>query len=218
MSTDLFSKFGKTFKKGEIIFGEFEPGDSFYVIQEGKVRVTKIIENKEKTLDVFGPGDIFGEMAIIENQPRSATVESITDVKVLEFNKENFKSLLQSNPIWGLKLLKSFSKRIYEAKRRVRLLLLDDPEARILDTFCMLAECKNIGKNTFEPISLNETIESISQWAAFDINKTRDVLVSLNNQNKIILKQNEIIVKNINEFYRIVENKINIILKNENIS
>ncbi|MCX8059159.1 MAG: Crp/Fnr family transcriptional regulator [Spirochaetes bacterium] len=218
MSIELFQKFGKIYKKGEIIFGEYEPGDSFFVIQEGKVKVTKIIENKEKTLDVFGPGDIFGEMAIIENQPRSATVEALTDVKVLVFNKENFKSLLQSNPIWGLKLFKSFSKRIYEAKRRVRLLLLNDPEIRILDTFCMLAECKNIGKNTFEPITFNETIESISQWAALDINKTRDILMNLNSQNKIILKQNEIVVKNINEFYRIVENKINLMLREEDIT
>lgn len=217
MSNDLFSKFGKIYKKGEIIFGEFEPGDSFYVIQEGQVKVTKIIENKEKTLDIFGPGDIFGEMAIIENQPRSATVEALTDVKVLVFNKENFKSLLQSNAIWGLKLFKSFSKRIYEAKRRVRLLLLNDPEIRILDTFCMLAECKNIGKNTFEPITFNETVESIANWAALDINKTRDILINLSNQNKIILKQNEITVKNINEFYRIVENKINLMLREEEV-
>lgn len=218
MSTDIFNKYGKNFKKGEIIFSEFEPGNSFYVIQEGKVRITKIIENKEKTLDIFGPGDIFGEMAIIEDRPRSATVEALTDVKVLEFNKENFETLLKSNPIWGVKLIKSFSKRIYEQKRRVKILLLKEPEIRIMDTFCMLAECKNIGRDHFEPIKFDETINSIANWAALDAEATKKILINLEKNNKIILKKDSITVKNINEFYRIVDNKISMLKRLEETS
>lgn len=214
MATDLFLKFGKTFPKGDIIFAEFEPGETFYLIQDGKVKVTKLVEGKEKILDVFGPGDIFGEMAIIERKPRSATVEAITDVKVLEFNKENFTFLLTSNPTWIEKLIRSFAKRIYEAKRRVKILLLKDPELRIMDTFCMLAECRNnVSKNYFDPITFKETFDSIANWAGIDLDQARKILKDFERMNRISFGNGEITVKNINEFYRVIESKIKVMQK-----
>ncbi len=215
MKNDLFEKFGKEYKRGEIIFSEFEPGNSFFVIKEGQVKVTKIVDNNEKTLDVFEPGDIFGEMAIIENRPRSATVEAITFVKLLEFKKENFTTLLQSNPVWGVKLIKSFAKRIYEAKRRVRILLLEEPEMRVMDTFCMLAECRGIERNNFDPVEFLETEESIANWASIEDEDARIILNILEKNNKIFIKNNKIIVKNINEFYRTIDNKIHLIKRME---
>jgi len=214
MSSDIFSKYGKIFSKGDIIFAEYEPGDTFYLIQEGKVKVTKLVEGKEKMLDVFGPGDIFGEMAIIERKPRSATVEALTDLKVLEFNKDNFTFLLSANPSWCEKLIRSFAKRIYEAKRRVKILLLKDPELRVMDTFCMLAECReNVSKNYFDPITFNESPESIANWAGLDIEQTRRILRDFERMNRISFGTNEITVKNINEFYRVIESKIKVMQK-----
>ncbi|MFN3411416.1 MAG: Crp/Fnr family transcriptional regulator [Exilispira sp.] len=214
MTTDLFLKYGKTYSKKDIIFAEYEPGETFYLIQEGKVKVTKLVEGKEKILDIFGPGDIFGEMAIIEKKPRSATVEALTDLKVLEFNKENFTFLLTANPAWIEKLIRSFAKRIYEAKRRVKILLLKDPELRIMDTFCMLAECRNnVSKNYFDPISFKENMESIANWAGLDLDQTRKILKDFERMNRISFGNDEITVKNINEFYRIIESKIKVMQK-----
>ncbi len=214
MSVDLFVKFGKTFSQGDIIFAEYEPGETFYLIQEGKVKVTKLVDGKEKILDIFGPGDIFGEMAIIEKKPRSATVEALTDLKVLEFNKDNFTFLLTANPSWIEKLIRSFAKRIYEAKRRVKILLLKDAELRIMDTFCMLAECKNnVSKNYFDPITFKETYESIANWAGLDLDQTRKILKDFERMNRITFGNGEITVKNINEFYRIIESKIKVMQK-----
>lgn len=214
MVIDLFSKFGKTYTKGDIVFAEYEPGDTFYLIQEGKVKVTKLIDGKEKILDVFGPGDIFGEMAIIERKPRSATVEALTDIKVLEFNKDNFTLLLTANPAWIEKLIRSFAKRIYEAKRRVKILLLKDPELRIMDTFCMLAECRNnVSKNYLDPITFKETIDSIANWAGLDLDQTKRILKDFERMNRISFGTGEITVKNINEFYRVIESKIKVMQK-----
>ncbi len=214
MTTDLFLKFGKTYTKGDIVFAEYEPGETFYLIQEGKVKVTKLIEGKEKILDVFGSGDIFGEMAIIEKKARSATVEALTDLKVLEFNKENFTFLLTANPSWIEKLIRSFSKRIYEAKRRVKILLLKDPELRIMDTFCMLAECRNnVSKNYFEPITFKETFDSIANWAGIDVDQARKILKDFERMNRLTFGNGEITVKNINEFYRVIESKIKVMQK-----
>ena len=76
-----FSRFAKTFPKGSVIFSEFEPGDCFYLIQTGRVQLIKIVNGFEKNLDILQPSEIFGEMAILENSPRSATAIAYDNVK-----------------------------------------------------------------------------------------------------------------------------------------
>ena len=101
----LFNKFGKQFNTGEIIFCEFEPGNSFYLIQTGRVKISKVVKDKEKTMDILSVGDIFGEMAILEEQPRSATATAIEPVTVLHFDRDNFVSMMMSQPQLAFKLL-----------------------------------------------------------------------------------------------------------------
>ena len=94
----MFNRFSKTFRKGDIIFCEYEPGDTFYLIQSGRVQIVRIIGELEKNIDILNPGEVFGEMAILEEAPRSATTIALDDVKALEFNRENFEVLMMGNP------------------------------------------------------------------------------------------------------------------------
>ena len=75
MALDLsqFERFAVTFNAGDIIFCEHEPGDTFYLIQSGRVQIVKIVDDIEKIIDILQPGEIFGEMAILEEAPRSAS-------------------------------------------------------------------------------------------------------------------------------------------------
>ena len=107
----FIEKFGKNYKKNEIIFCEYEPGNTFYFLLNGRVKINKISSDSEKTLDILEPGEIFGEMSILEEAPRSATIIAMDDVKVLEFNKANFESLMTAKPELAIKLLKIFAKR-----------------------------------------------------------------------------------------------------------
>jgi len=207
MDASMFEKFGVTYQPGDIIFCEYEPGNEFYLLQEGRVKVTKIVSETEKTLDILHPGDIFGEMAILEDQPRSATAIAVERVKVLKFNKANFNMLLQSNPQLAVKLLKIFSNRIYDAKRRLLILTLPDIESKVCDVFLMLAENHNISPKSTQPVTFNSTIEEIANWCAEKVSKVKDVLVSFSNLGKIQIYEDRIIVKNLYEMYRLVKNK-----------
>ena len=81
----------KTYPADEILCHENALEDIFYLILEGQVRVTKVINNiQDRLLKRLGPGDFFGEMALIHNAPRAATVRSVTPLVVLEINKEAF--------------------------------------------------------------------------------------------------------------------------------
>ncbi|MFW6232265.1 MAG: Crp/Fnr family transcriptional regulator, partial [Spirochaetota bacterium] len=140
MNLEAFERFAVGYQPGEIIFCEYEPGDAFYLIQEGTVQISKIMGDIEKTVDVLQPGEIFGEMAILEEAPRSATAIAAEQVKCLEFNRENFEILMRGNPAIALKLLKLFTKRIYDQRRRFMILTLEDTQARVADVFLMLNE------------------------------------------------------------------------------
>ncbi|MFZ5368820.1 MAG: Crp/Fnr family transcriptional regulator [Spirochaetota bacterium] len=209
MSMDLgsFSRFARSFQKGEIIFSEFEPGDAFYLIQSGRVQLVKIIGDIEKTLDILHPSEMFGEMAILEDSPRSATAIALDDVKVLEFNRANFEVLMMGNPQIALKLLKLFTKRIYDQKRRFMILTLEDPQAKIADVFLMLDETQPAIDRTTERREFKTTVEDIAHWAGTSVDQAKDIINHFINQRRVEIYTDRIIVKNINDFQRFVNSR-----------
>jgi CRP-like cAMP-binding protein len=209
MATDLaaFGRFARTFQPGEMIFSEFEPGDTFYLIQSGRVELVKIIGDIEKTLDILQPSEMFGEMAILENSPRSATAIALDLVKVLEFNAQNFEILMLGNPQIALKLLRMFAKRIYDSKRRFMILTLDDPQAKIADVFLMLDETQtNIDRST-ERREFKTTVDDIAHWAGMSIAESRETLGHFVTQRRMEMYSDRIVVKNINDFSRFVNSR-----------
>ncbi|MDR2746091.1 MAG: Crp/Fnr family transcriptional regulator, partial [Treponema sp.] len=204
---ESFGRFAKTFKPGAMIFSEFEPGDNFYLIQSGRVHLVKIIGEIEKTLDIIGPPEMFGEMAILENSPRSATAIALDEVKVLEFNARNFEVLLLGNPQIALRLLRMFCKRIYDAKRRFMTLVLDDPQAKIADVFLMFDETQPNIDRTTERREFEATVDNIAQWAAMGVKEARDILSHFANQGRIEIHSDRIAVKNINDITRFVNSR-----------
>lgn len=202
----LFNKFGKQYNTGEIIFCEFEPGNSFYLIQTGRVKISKVVKDKEKTMDILGVGDIFGEMAILEEQPRSATATAIEPVSVLHFDRDNFVSMMMSQPQLAFKLLVVFSKRIYDAKRRLMILLLDDIQSKISDVFLMLAEKEPTYAHMRE-VSFPVTMDDVANWAGTSVDQVSEQLNHWAKIGKIELYADRIFVRNLADFKRIVAQK-----------
>ncbi|MDR2499809.1 MAG: Crp/Fnr family transcriptional regulator [Treponema sp.] len=204
MDMSAFRRFARTFQAGEMIFSEFEPGDTFYLIQSGRVELVKIIGDIEKTLDILNPSEMFGEMAILENSPRSATAIALDTVTVLEFNRQNFEILMLGNPQIALKLLKMFTKRIYDSKRRFMILTLNEPQAKIQDVFLMLDETQaNLDRGT-DRREFKTTVDDIAHWAGMGIAETRETLGRLVTQHKMEIYADRIVVININDFSRFV--------------
>jgi CRP-like cAMP-binding protein len=202
-----FARFARTFQKGEMIFSEYEPGDTFYLIQSGRVELVKVIGDVEKTLAILQPSEMFGEMAILDNSPRTATAIALDKVTALEFNRRNFEALMLGNPSVALKLLRMFSKRFYEAKRRLMILTLREPQARIADVFLMLDETHADLDRKTEIREFDATPEDIAHWAGLSIGETRDALNHFANQRRLEISSGKIIVKNLNDFARFVSSR-----------
>jgi CRP/FNR family transcriptional regulator, cyclic AMP receptor protein len=212
MSLDLsmFQRFAKTCQAGDIIFCEYEPGDTFYLIQSGRVQIVKIMDDIEKNIDILHPGEIFGEMAILEEAPRSATAVAIDKVVALEFNRANFEILMKGNPQIAMKLLKLFTKRIYDQKRRFMILTLDDVQARIADVFLMLSETQPVDNPEVDERTFSTSVDDIAHWAGMSPDKCKQILHNFANQRRVELFENRIIVKNINDFSRFVQSRRNV--------
>ncbi len=209
MDLSMFERFAKTYSAGQIIFCEYEPGDTFYLIQSGRVKIVKIFGNIEKTIDILKPGEFFGEMALLENAPRSASIIALDNCKLLEFNRNNFEMLMTGNPQMALNLLGLFAKRIYDQKRRFNILTLSDEHARVADVFLMLAEDlqpfdeeTDTGKRTF-----NNSVADIGHWAGMSPDRVRDILNHFQEQRRVTVYQDHIDVTNIHDLSRFVSSR-----------
>src|SRR5574344_771047 len=206
-SLPAFERFAKQYKPGNVIICEFEPGDCFYLIKSTRLQLVKCVNKTKKNLDIMKPGEFFGEMAILDNSPRSATCMAIGKVEVLEFNKENFELLITGNPQIALILLKLFCKRIYDQKRRFRILVIPDLQARIADVFCMFDEMNPVSNPNERSRRFSLTISDIAHWAGLTPDVARDEVNKFVEKRKIEVYDNYIIVANIADMKRIVDTR-----------
>lgn len=133
----------RSYRDNSMIFCENEPGNELYIIQNGKVKITKIVD-EEVLLAVLKPGDIFGEMALLENRPRSASAITFGDVSLLAINKSNFEAMVQAQPQLATRLIQLLSERIWTAYRQLENLMIKDPLGRICDTLLIQIEKQKI--------------------------------------------------------------------------
>ena len=122
----------------------------------------------------------------------------------LEFNRENFEVLMQGNPQIALKLLKLFTKRIYDQNRRFMILTLQDPEARVADVFLMLAERQRINLEEAETVEIEASADDIAHWAGMSPAQCKEVMNHFIAQRRVDLFEEKIVIKNINDFARFV--------------
>ncbi len=164
-----FERFSRKYKRGQVIIAEFEPGMTFYFIQSGIVQLTMCAHSSDINVDFLTPGELFGEMAILDNSPRSATCIARTDVEVLEFTKENFAQIVGQNPAIIHSLLRIFCKRLYNQRKRFKVVSKTEPISRIASVFLMYDEMRpskfpNERRRTF-----SLTISDISRWTGLSL-------------------------------------------------
>ena len=128
----LFQRFGKAFKKGEVLFKEGDVGKEMFVVQAGKVNITKTVRDTEKVLATLGAGEFFGEMAILNQKPRSAGAVMADDGKLLVIDSKTFEAMIRGNVEIAVRLIKKLSDRLQEADDQIENLLLRDPGSRVV--------------------------------------------------------------------------------------
>lgn len=108
------------FEAGETIFKEGDLGTEMYIVHEGQVEIVKELTGGQRTLAVLEKGDFFGEMAILEDLPRTASARAQTATKVLLINGSTFDQMLRSNPEIAVRMMRKLSRRLRETDRLLR--------------------------------------------------------------------------------------------------
>jgi len=110
----------RNFPKGRTIVAEGEPSQSLYVLLSGRAKVQRSdTEGKEVILSVLGPGECFGEMSLIDDAPRSASVITLESSDFMSIAKESFKAILASSPEICLRIMKGLVKRLRDADKKI---------------------------------------------------------------------------------------------------
>jgi CRP/FNR family transcriptional regulator, cyclic AMP receptor protein len=122
MAETLFNKFGTVVDSGKEIFGEDEPGEVMYIIQDGSVRITKLVDGKPHILAVLGKGDFFGEMAIVTRVRRTATATAASTVRLLSFDRNGFLSMVANNARIALNIIDKLCRRLQAANSQIQVL------------------------------------------------------------------------------------------------
>ena len=121
----------RKFPKDAIVFEEGSVGDYMYLIREGQVKVTKMSEDgREKILEIFNAGDFFGDMALLEREPRSASIKTTRPSVLLALSRQDFLGLLRENPEISMGIMRELSRRLRETDEQIRGLLFERVEGR----------------------------------------------------------------------------------------
>ncbi len=131
----------RRYGKDDVVFHADESGDVFCLIREGQVKVTMISpEGKEIILSLLGPGDFFGEMALLDDEPRSATVVATEPLDLVTIWRSDFLSILQENFSITRKVFAELSRRLRTASNRIESLATMDVYGRLARFFLELAQ------------------------------------------------------------------------------
>jgi CRP-like cAMP-binding protein len=103
---------GKDYKDGELIIRQGETGNCMFVIQKGKVEIFREQDEKEVQLRIAGPREFFGEMALVENDVRSASVRAIGEARILHIDKRTFLRRVHEDPSLAYRIMESLSHEI----------------------------------------------------------------------------------------------------------
>lgn len=131
----------RTYPANAILITEGDQTDSLYVIVDGEVKVFANDDSgKEVILNILGPGEYFGEIALVDDQPRSASVMTIAPTKVMIISKSNFKKCLEENPDMSFNLIRALTKQVRALTDSVKNLALMDVYGRVAHTLLDLAD------------------------------------------------------------------------------
>ena len=131
----------KAYPKNSIILFEDDPGDALYVVAGGQVKVVLIGDDgREVILSVLGQGEFFGEMALLDDEPRSAHGIAMEDSQLLVLRREDFEGILTHSPKIALALLRELTRRLRRADEKVGALVLLDVTGRVARLLLELAD------------------------------------------------------------------------------
>lgn len=131
----------RTFRSGEVIFHRDDPGQMLYMIKAGKVKISLISpDGQEISLVVFGKGECFGELALLDSDPRSADATALEKTECYTLQRSDFHNAIMTNPKIAIQILEVLSRRLRKTDKQVEDLIFLDVYGRVAKKLLELAK------------------------------------------------------------------------------
>ena len=136
----LLERYARDYEVGTVLFREGDPGGEMYVVQSGEVEISRMMGEKRQTLALLPAGEFFGEMAIVNNRPRSATATVKKRARLLVIDGETFEAMLRGKTEIAVRMIKAMAERLERANQQIELLLLKNSNHRVVVCLRQLAD------------------------------------------------------------------------------
>ena len=170
----------RNYLKNSMIILEEEYGDLVFVVQKGTIKITRVNdEGKEVILALLGPGEIFGELAILDGEARSANALAQENCQLLAINKEDFLEILKNNFSISFNLMCELAKRLRKSDQQIEALSLSDAEHRIGVSLLNLAEDMGVirkGKVTIQNLPFQQDIANMAGTSRETVSRVLKIL------------------------------------------
>jgi len=131
----------RSFRRGEILFNKDDPGTSLFLVKAGRIKISVFSsEGKEAVFNVHGPGDVFGELALLDGAARSATATALEPSRLLTLDRAAFVTFLREQPDAALALLSDLAARVRRLSSQVEDLMFLDIPGRLARTLLRLGD------------------------------------------------------------------------------
>ncbi len=131
----------RVYPKDTMIMSECQSGADMFIIQEGQVKISKLVNGTEISLAMLKKGDMFGEMALLENKPRSASAIATEDCRLMTVNKSNFNQMVGTQPQLVARLTTMLAERLWSMHRQLANSMLNgNPLAKMTDMLALQVE------------------------------------------------------------------------------
>ena len=179
----------REYPKGSMMILEEEYGDIVFVIRTGTVKITRVNdEGKEVILALLGPGEIFGELAILDGEARSANALAQENCELVLINREEFLDILKNNFQISFRLMCELAKRLRKSDQQIEALSLSDAEHRIGVSLLNLAEDMGVirkGKVTIQNLPFQQDIANMAGTSRETVSRVMKILENKNMISKV---------------------------------
>jgi CRP/FNR family cyclic AMP-dependent transcriptional regulator len=193
VTTDnLLERFARDYDAGAVLFREGDPGDFMYVVQSGEVEIRRRVGDHERVLAVLPAGEFFGEMALINQRPRSATAVVRTPSRLLVIEPRTFEAMIRGKTEIAVRLIKTLAGRLERANNQIELLLLPSANHRVVQCLRRLAEeqIEAAGAAGQESaIYLPVQLEDIASRVALPAHEVADIVERLYQSRLVLLAE-----------------------------
>jgi CRP-like cAMP-binding protein len=153
----------KEVRRRQVVYLPGDPGQTVYFVNGGRVKISKVTrDGKELTLAYRGPGDIFGELSMVDGGPREEMAEAMENALISELSRAEFEKIVQKEPMIGYRLTKTVAARRREVENKIEQLIFKDVNAKLAELLLRLATEYGIEDSRGTLVSLKITHQEMA--------------------------------------------------------